>query len=137
MKFGKHGTGRMIFSSPITLVVVIVIFIFFVKVVWNMRERLISSKLRLETAQSELAKLEDHRIALANKIQYLSTEQGIEAELRTKYRAVREGESVAVIVENDQVASALQVSSSSESDVLQKGETKRGWFGKLLEFVGL
>ncbi len=102
-----------------------------------MKERLNGSYKRLETAQIELQKLEEHRSVLANKIQYLSTEQGIEAELRTKYRAVREGESVAVIVENDQVASALQVSSSSESDVLQKVETKRGWFGKLLEFVGL
>jgi cell division protein FtsB len=136
MKFGKRGTGRMIFSSPITLVVVIVVFIFLVKVVWNMRERLISSKLRLETAQSELAKLEDHRIALANKIQYLSTEQGIEAELRTKYRAVREGESVAVIVDNDQVATVVQNGSGIGSEMGTTKQSKKSWFGKFMEFIG-
>ncbi len=137
MKYGKRGIWKIIISSPITLVILIIFFLFLLKAVWSMKERLNGSYKRLETAQIELQKLEEHRSVLANKIQYLSTEQGIEAELRTKYRAVREGESVAVIVENDQVASVLQVSSSSESDVLQKVETKRGWFGKLLEFVGL
>ncbi len=137
MKYGKRGIWRIIISSPITLVILIIFFLFLLKAVWSMKERLNGSYKRLETAQIELEKLEEHRSVLANKIQYLSTEQGIEAELRTKYRAVREGESVAVIVENDQVASALHVSSSTESEVLQKVETKKGWFGKLLEFVGL
>ncbi len=101
-----------------------------------MNDRLNSSVSKLETANAELAKLEDHQNSLANKIKYLSTDQGIEAELRTKYRAIREGESVAVIVENSQTANASQFASSS-GDLTSDKMTKKGWFGRLLQFVGL
>ncbi len=101
-----------------------------------MREKLTLSKTRLETTAMELTKLEDHQDDLANKIKYLSTEQGIEAELRTKYRAIREGESVAVIVDNEQAANVLQFASSSADSTSDK-VTKKGWFGRLMQFVGL
>ena len=136
MKYSKSGLWKSIISSPITLVVIIFIFIFLVRAVWNMNDRLNSSLSKLETANAELKKLEDHQNSLTNKIKYLSTDQGIEAELRTKYRAIREGESVAVIVENDQTANVSQFASSSD-DLSSQKMTKKGWFGRLLQFVGL
>jgi predicted Holliday junction resolvase-like endonuclease len=99
MKYRKQGLFVKIISSRISVFVLVLLFIFLTKVSIAMREKLSLSQGRLNTAQSELDKLINHQNDLAKKIQFLSTEAGIESELRTKYRAVREGESVAVILD--------------------------------------
>jgi uncharacterized protein YlxW (UPF0749 family) len=131
MKYGKSGVWRKIISSPFTLVVVLIFFIFMLKVVWNIREKLAESNSRLRSTNVELTKLQAHQNNLSNKISYLSTEQGIEAELRTKYRAIREGESVAVIVDVDQASSSLSHASTSEQIV-----SDLSWWKRMLQVVG-
>lgn len=99
MKYRKQGSFVKLMSSRITLFILILVFIFLTKVSLSMRDKLFLSKNRLNTAESELTKLINHQNDLSKKIQFLSTEAGVESELRTKYRAVREGESVAVILD--------------------------------------
>ena len=65
-----------------------------------------------------------------SSIAELSTTQGIEAELREKYHAVKEGESVAVIIG----ASSTGSSSDNNSSVTS---TKTSWWGSLLQFIGI
>jgi cell division protein FtsB len=101
------------------------------KVVWNIREKLSDSNSRLRSTNAEFMKLQAHQNDLSNKISYLSTEQGIEAELRTKYRAIREGESVAVIVDEDQASSSLTHASSS-----QQTDSNISWWRRILRVVG-
>lgn len=134
MKYGNSNAWKKFISSPFTLVVIIVLFLILTKAVWGIREKNTLSVSRLEEAETELAKLEAHQKDLANQIQYLSTEQGIESELRTKYRAVREGESVAVIVDDNQTAN---VSSSSLTSTSPNNQNKENWFKKFLQLFGL
>jgi cell division protein FtsB len=131
MKYGKSGVWRKIISSPFTLVIILIFFIFMLKVVWNIREKLSDSNSRLRSTNAEFMKLQAHQNDLSNKISYLSTEQGIEAELRTKYRAIREGESVAVIVDEDQASSSLTHASSS-----QQTDSNISWWRRILRVVG-
>jgi predicted Holliday junction resolvase-like endonuclease len=131
MKYGKSGIWRKIISSPFILLIILLFFIFLVKVVWAIREKVVISNSRLYSTNAELLKLQTHQNDLSKKISYLSTEQGIEAELRTKYRAIREGESVAVIVDRDQASSSLQLASSSPKEI-----EDLGWWDKVLQIIG-
>jgi len=131
MKYGKSGVWRKIISSPFTLVIILIFFIFMLKVVWNIREKLADSNSRLRSTNAEFMKLQAHQNNLSNKISYLSTEQGIEAELRTKYRAIREGESVAVIVDEDQVSS-----SSSHASTSEQIASDLSWWKRILQVIG-
>lgn len=132
MKYGKSGIWNKIISSPFTLVIVVILFIFLLRVVLDMREKLQLSNSRLQSSNTELAELQTHQNNLSQKIDYLSTEQGIEAELRTKYRAIREGESIAVILDQEQGSSSVQIASSS----IDMDNAKTSWWGRILDIVG-
>ena len=110
MKYRKQGLFSKVMSSRVVLLILIVLFAFLTKVSFTMKERLELSKSKLNVANSELDKLINHQTDLANKIKYLSTDEGIEAELRTKYRAIRNGESVAVIIDSDKKATSTATS---------------------------
>jgi cell division protein FtsB len=58
------------------------------------------SKQNLERERKELEKLAIREKTLASSIDYLKTDQGIEDEIRTKFRAVKDGEKVVVIIDN-------------------------------------
>lgn len=62
--------------------------------------------------QAELNKILERKKELAQSIDYLKTEQGIEAEIRSKFRVVKDGESVAVIVDDDKPTTTIVASSS-------------------------
>jgi cell division protein FtsB len=129
MKYGNRSLTKKIISSPLSLVAVLILFVILVKATWSIHQKAAVSSQRLSQAQTELAKLEAHQKDLANQISYLSTDQGVEAELRTKYRAVKAGESVAVIVDKDQQAQVIQASSTAA--------VSASWWQKVLHFFGL
>lgn len=101
-------------SSPFVLIIIIIVFIFLARGVWGIRQKVVVSNTKYESIKKELDRLQSRKQDLADRINYLSTDQGIEAELKSRYGAVRNGESVAVIIDqNSQSANALQVSSTS------------------------
>ena len=130
MKYGNHSSWKRFTSSPITLLVLFVLLLILAKTTSNIHEKADLSAAKLETAQLELDKLEKHRQELARQVDYLSTEQGIEAELRTKYRAVREGESVAVIVGEETITPEATTTVPINSEEIS-------WWGKVLRTFGL
>lgn len=98
-EFQQKKKIRRILYSPIVLIILAIILIILIKGVWSVynKERLSSEN--LEQERTELAKLENREKSLASSFDYLKTDQGIESEIRTKFRAVKEGEKVAVIVD--------------------------------------
>ena len=82
---------------------------------------------RLVQAQNELQKLQEHQQDLSGKVAFLSTDQGVESELRTKYLAVKDDESVAVIT-----GSEVSTTSTSTPVVVQEN-----WFMRFLHALGL
>ncbi len=129
MKYGNRPKMRIqrIAHSPITLVVALILCFILGKAAWGVYEKAAATEVRLSQVQSELVKLEDRHKVLASKVSLLSTEEGVEAEMRTKYRAVKEGEFVAVIVDSKTLP-ALALSASTTA---QKGLWGRlwAWFG--------
>lgn len=134
MKYGNRSLWKRFIASPIALVVAAVLLAILAKAGWNIYEKAQISSDRLEQAQAELAKLRDRQTKLSETVGYLSTERGLENEIRTKYHAIKDGESVAVIVdeskEQSQRAAAAEAASSAQAT------TTLGWWGKMLHAIG-
>lgn len=90
--------------SPLVLGILTIILLVLLSGVWGVYNKAKLSSANLERERNELNKLTIRQQNLANSIDYLKTEQGVENEIRTKFRAVKEGEQVAVIVEDKQAS---------------------------------
>jgi hypothetical protein len=132
MHYGKRKVVRKILQSPLVLVGVLVLFIILAKATWNIHEKASLSETKLSQMQLEFQKTGDHQRDLEKQVSYLSSEQGIESELRSKYRAVKNGESVAVIVDDEQTAAAANASNTNGAM-----SQNVGWFRRLLQGIGL
>lgn len=90
-----------------------------------MYQKELLSRGNLERTQAELKKVHDREVSLNDSVQYLKTSEGIDAEIRTKFRAVREGEEIAVIVVPEKEATT-----SVEQATVSVGfwGTIKGWF---------
>lgn len=135
MDYGNKRRVRRIARTPVALVLALILFIFAARSVWNMYEKSKIVDKRLEQAKTELAKLEERRDDLSQKLDYLSSERGQEAAMRTKYRGVREGEKVAVIV--DEAAQALASAAMLEASSGPTSGEGTGIFKKILRALGL
>jgi len=131
MKYGKPGIWRKIISSKITLVVILIVLILMAKGANEMKRKNDLSASRLDTIEKDYQKLDTYKTELENRINYLSTTEGIESELRTKFRAVKEGEQIAVIIDKD-------AESSSSSTVINNvaNANDGSLWSKLLSFLG-
>jgi len=80
-------------------------------------------KERREQAELQAAALEARREALAEQVEYLSSERGLEAEMRRQFDVALPGEQVVVIVEDEDNVSEVMPLSTSTS----KTEERR-WY---------
>ena len=136
MKRRNSFSWKRLLASPVTLIIVLVIFVVLARAAWAMIGRAKLANERLSQAQAQYAKLEDSQAKLSNEVTELSSPGGIEADLREKYHAVTPGESVAVIVDSpsgndsnaDQSAGALNVSTTAPAG---------NWWHRFLDFFGL
>lgn len=114
--------------SPLTIIVACIILIVLIKATYSIHQKAVVSDAKLAQARVELVKLQARNNDLDSQVSELSTDQGIETELRTKYRAVRDGESVAVIT-GDAGQAAATVEASTTVSV--------GWWHGLWSWFGL
>ena len=126
MKYGNRSPWKKFIYSPAGIIIGCIGLFILVRAGWNIHEKAAAAGDRLTQAQAELASLEQQKTSLSNSISYLSTPAGMEAELRDKYHAVKEGESVAVIVD-DSSGDASTTTSSTPSESL---------WGRLMDFIG-
>lgn len=130
MKYSNRSVWQSFVSSPFSVVALIVVVFVLARASLNINNKVELSAVKLQQAQANLDKLMEHQRDVSRKVEYLSTEQGIEAEIRTKYHAVKDGEQVAVIVDdskklnNSQTASTTTATSSS------------GFFRRILRVFG-
>lgn len=131
MHYGNRFRKAKFITSPIALFGLVIVMAILAKASYNIYSKQSVSEERLAQATEELSRLEDRRVLLENNLGLLSSAEGIEAELRTKYRAVKPGESVAVIVSS---TDPVKVTAASlDAPVLKK----KGFIYKLLQIVGL
>ena len=112
MEFHKKKKIRKMVYSPITLIILAIIFFILLKAAWGVYKKEYVSTGNLDKEKIELAKLQSRQKDLAQAISYLNTDEGIENEIRTKFRAVKEGENVAVIIDATATRTPEKVSTS-------------------------
>lgn len=117
---------RTIVNSPFTQGVILV---FALWIGWSAYVRYdIAMEMveRREQAELQAAALETRKQELEEKVQYLSNERGIEAEMRRQFDVALEGEQVVVIVENESAESKIMPLSTS-TDTEKETEWYQFW----------
>ncbi len=94
---------------------------FSARATWNIYLKDRDSVVELQTSQERLAKLEGRQAELSVATAKLSSESGIEGEIRDRYQMARQGEKEVVIVENP---------SSNQATLI----VKKGFFQKIIDF---
>ena len=100
LDFRKKNKIKKVVYSPFFLIFLFLAFSLLAKGVWNVyvKERL--SVENLQKAKTEYGKMIARKDNLISSIEYLNTEDGVESEIRSKFRAVKDGEKVMVIIDN-------------------------------------
>ena len=101
LNFYQKRSWRTVLYSPITLTFLMMISLYLAYVTYNryVIEREMSS--RQLDAENELKTLEQRRDTLQKKVDYLSNDRGIEAEMRRNFDVAREGEKVVIILDDE------------------------------------
>lgn len=111
-EFQKKKKIRNWIYSPLSLLVLLILFIVIAKSLFGVYQKEKISAANLERERIELAKLVAREDNLASSLEYLKTDAGVESEIRGKFRAVKEGEQVAVIVDNEAATSSQTATST-------------------------
>ena len=62
---------------------------------------------RRSIVETEINSLEDRKQTLSDEVKYLSSERGMEAEMRRQFDVAREGEQVVIILEDEPLSPQL------------------------------
>lgn len=131
MKYGNRSPWQRFISSPFSAIALLIVVIILARASFNIHSKVETSAAKLQQAQANLEKLKQRQQDVSQKVEYLSTDQGMEAEIRTKYHAVKEGEQVAVIVDDS------QRSDNSVPASMTMATSSPGFFGRILHWIGL
>lgn len=99
LEFYKKRTLRAWLHSPLALGVLGLILLFMMSVVfqrYSIEQDMVARRME---AAAQLLHLEDRRAELEKKVEYLSNERGIEAEMRRNFDVARPGEQVVIILD--------------------------------------
>lgn len=131
MKYGNRSIWKRFISSPISLIALAIVVFVLARAAANINDKVDASASKLAQAKAEYERLLERQASISRRVEHLSTDQGIEAEIRTKYHAVKDGEGVAVIVDGAQTANVLESASGTIAT------SSPGFWRRLLQAVGL
>ncbi len=132
--FNKDKRYKKILHSTASLIILGIIFLLLLKALLGAYKKEALSNENLERQRKELSRLIDRKKNLEQSVEYLKTEKGVEAEIRSKFRVAREGESLAIIV-GDESTSTLN---TENTDIENNDKTATvGFFHKFFYWLGL
>lgn len=94
------------FHTRFWIVVLVLLCILLVTSVIKISKKYIHAKSIRDEYQAELTQATEHQADLQKNIDALSTDRGKEQEIRDRYRVVKQGEQMILIVDNDKKADA-------------------------------
>jgi hypothetical protein len=114
-----------IFYSPLVFIILLVIFLFMVRAMWQVRNHEKISAQNRERIENELAAINLRAMALKAQVDVLETPKGVDDEIRSKFNVTKMGEGVAVIVSGNEATSVATTSA------------KESWWQKFVGFLEL
>src|SRR3989344_6772660 len=97
--FKRRTLFRSILYSPFTASVLVILMFFIGQATIKIFKTYLETRQDYQAAIAEFEKLQNREKSIKNRIESLSTERGIEEEIRNKFGFIKEGEEVVVIVE--------------------------------------
>jgi len=113
IEFQKKKRIKRIVYSPIVLLILAIILVILIRGVFGVYKKEKLSLQNLNQDKAELQKIVDRQNNLVSSIEYLKTEQGVEDEIRSKFRVVKDGEKISVIVD-DQKADIIDIATTTK-----------------------
>ena len=127
--------------SPAVIVVLILLIIFIGHSVLSAYQKSEYSTQEADRLQARLESLKNEKERLANSYKFINTKEGIEAELRSKYRVASQGEKVAIIIDTPKPDSGKVLNKVKEMDesVSKEGSNEEfvPWWRSILQSVGI
>lgn len=118
LEFYQNQSWRKVVSSPLVILVLVMVLLFLVRIVYERYsiEREMAQK-QLES-EAHLESLLERKAQLQQKVEYLSNDRGIEAEMRRNFDVARPGEQVVIILdkEPEAIVEPMQPMSTEESE---------------------
>lgn len=109
MKDLKRPSQNKFLYSPITLVVLFVLVILLAISLMKMVGKSRQTREVRDQYRDEITALEKQQEELASDIDYLSTERGMEEEIRDRFPVVKEGEDLILIIDEEDDEFPLEV----------------------------
>lgn len=107
-------TFRRVIQSHITLVVLLVVLMFFSNGAWEVYKKAKTAKIERDRSMAELVDLKDRKESLVSGTERLQTDHGIESEMREKFSVAKEGEEVVVIVDAPENSNVRSIGSENK-----------------------
>lgn len=99
--FQKKKKIKNILHSPVFIIILFVFLIILIRAIFSVYQKQNMSAINLNKERMEYEKMNQRKEKLVSSIEYLKTDDGVESEIRTKFRLIKQGESIAVIVNDD------------------------------------
>ncbi len=112
--FHQKRKLRSVFQSRFTQVILLVLSLL---IFWSAYDRYLVAKEMSEkrlALEGEMAELEERQINLDKEVKYLSSDRGVEAEMRRQFDIAREGEQVVIIMDDDQATLTATTTPNNE-----------------------
>jgi cell division protein FtsB len=119
LQFYQKRSLRGWLHTPVALAILGIIILFMMSVVYqrySIEQEMVSRRVEAET---HLKELEQRRAELEKKVEYLSNERGIEAEMRRNFDVARPGEQVVIILDEEK---------KPEIEPLQQTPEDKPWY---------
>ncbi len=106
-RFGKKNTLQSVVFSKFTLILLVIFSLYFSFSVFERYQVERDMADRRASVEAQVADLEARKAALAERVEFLQGESGIESEIRRNFDVAKEGEQVVIIVDDDQGGEAV------------------------------
>lgn len=108
LEFYQQKSLRSYLRSPLALIILAIICLFLARIVYERYAISRDMAARTDAAQAELNALLERKEQLKEKVEYLSNDRGIEAEMRRNFDVARAGEQVVIILDKEAEGSDIQ-----------------------------
>jgi cell division protein FtsB len=115
LEFRKKKRIQKIIYSPIVLLILAIVLVLLLRGVVGVYKKERLTQHNLTKDKMELSKIISRQNNLASSLDYLKTEQGIESEIRSKFRVVKDGEKVSIIIDDQKIGEPVSTTTTENS----------------------
>ncbi len=106
LEFQVKKRVKKILYSRAMFVVLIVLVVFAGRATWGVYQKEKISQVNLERLQGEIAELKQKEDYIKSGIDRLGTARGVEEEIRQKFKVVKGGEAMAILIDDENAITA-------------------------------